>query len=149
MVDCSRLRLDWPLINRCRIEYRNEGNGVLGLLYSDAIVTKQLLMSSWTGSGSWRPRVHGKRVLLKPNLVEYSAAACINTNPALIAAVAESLYRLGAASVIVAEGPGHVRDTDLLLFECGLKSQLDAVGHVALFLNFRAGFAGRNPHRPD
>ena len=83
------------------------------------------------------PAVHRKRVLLKPNLVEYSAGACINTNPLLIAAVVESLHRLGAASVIIGEGPGHVRDTDLLLFESGLQSQLDAVGRCRFVdLNF-------------
>lgn len=83
------------------------------------------------------PAVQGKRVLLKPNLVEYSLTAPINTNPVLIAAVVESLNRLGAASVIVGEGPGHIRDTDLLLFESGLQSQLDAVGRCRFVdLNF-------------
>lgn len=83
------------------------------------------------------PVVQGKRVLLKPNLVEYSVTTPINTNPVLIAAVVESLNRLGAASVIVAEGPGHIRDTDLLLFESGLQSQLDAVGRCHFVdLNF-------------
>jgi uncharacterized protein (DUF362 family) len=72
-----------------------------------------------------RPSVQGKSVLLKPNLVEYSPAAPINTHPMLIASVIDALYRLGAASVIVAEGPGHIRDTDLLLDESGLRAQLE------------------------
>ncbi|HVZ16767.1 MAG TPA: DUF362 domain-containing protein [Terriglobales bacterium] len=72
-----------------------------------------------------RPSIQGKRVLLKPNLVEYSPAAPINTHPMLIAAVIDALYRLGAASVIVADGPGHIRDTDLLLDESGLGTQLE------------------------
>jgi uncharacterized protein (DUF362 family) len=81
--------------------------------------------------------VRGKRVLLKPNLVEYSPAAPINTHPMLIASVIEALYRRGAASVVVADGPGHVRDTDLLLYESGLQAQLDAVGRAAFVdLNF-------------
>jgi uncharacterized protein (DUF362 family) len=67
-------------------------------------------------------------VLLKPNLVEYSPADPINTHPVLIASVIDALYRRGAASVVVADGPGHVRDTDLLLSESGLREQLDAVG---------------------
>lgn len=74
------------------------------------------------------PSVAGKRVLLKPNLVEYSPAAPINTHPVLTAAVVDALYGLGAASVVVADGPGHVRDTDLLVHEAGLQEQLDAVG---------------------
>ena len=83
------------------------------------------------------PKIHGKRVLLKPNLVEYSPVAPINTHPALVVAVVDALHRMGAASVIVADGPGHIRDTDLLLFESGLRTQLDAVGRASFVdLNF-------------
>lgn len=83
------------------------------------------------------PSVMGKRVVLKPNLVEYSPVASINTHPVLIASVIDALYRLGAAAVIVADGPGHVRDTDLLLFESGLQAQLDSVGRARFVdLNF-------------
>ncbi len=83
------------------------------------------------------PSVRGQRVLLKPNLVEYSQAAPINTNPLLIASTVDALYMLGAASVTVADGPGHVRDTELLLSESGLRAQLDAVGRANFVdLNF-------------
>ena len=70
------------------------------------------------------PAVRGKRVLLKPNLVEYSPKEPINTHPSVIAATADSLFRLGAAEVIVADGPGHVRDSELLIEESGLKQCL-------------------------
>ena len=84
-----------------------------------------------------RPSVHGKRVLLKPNLVEYSPAAPINTHPMLIASVIDALYSLGAASVIVAEGPGNIRDTDLLLDESGLRAQLEILKRARFVdLNF-------------
>jgi uncharacterized protein (DUF362 family) len=92
------------------------------------------------------PPVENKRVLLKPNLVEYSPAAPINTHPVLIASVIEALYRMGAASVNVAEGPGHVRDTDLLLFETGLQAQLDTVGR-ARFVDLNFDSVGRVPLR--
>ncbi len=82
----------------------------------------------WDGMRLLSPRVAGKRVLLKPNLVEYSPSACINTHPTLIAAAADSLYRLGASSVYVGEGPGHVRDTELVLEESGLRDALRSVG---------------------
>ena len=42
----------------------------------------------------------------------------------LIGAAAEAFLRLGAASVVVAEGPGHHRDTDLVVHETGLADQL-------------------------
>lgn len=68
--------------------------------------------------------VRGKSVLLKPNIVEYIPGRPINTDTQLIGAAAEAFLRLDAASVIVAEGPGHHRDTDLLLHETGLGDQL-------------------------
>ena len=85
------------------------------------------------------PSVHGKRVLLKPNLVEYSTKAAINTHPNVIAATANSLFRFGASEVIVGDGPGHVRDSEMLIDECGLKRKLTEVGRVRFVdLNFDA-----------
>ncbi len=55
--------------------------------------------------------VHGKRVLLKPNLVEFSAGAPINTHAVFVAAAWEAFQAAGAARVSIAEGPGHRRIT--------------------------------------
>ncbi len=55
--------------------------------------------------------VAAKRIVLKPNLVEFNADAPINTNPLLVSAAIEAFYSLGASSVIIAEGPGHRRMT--------------------------------------
>jgi len=68
--------------------------------------------------------IRGKSVLLKPNLVEQIPAKPVNTDRRLIGAAAEAFLRLDAASVTVAEGPGHHRDTELILFETGLRAQL-------------------------
>jgi hypothetical protein len=68
--------------------------------------------------------VRGKSVLLKPNIVEYVPGRPVNTDTRLIGAAAEAFLRLDAASVTVGEGPGHHRDTDLLLYETGLAGQL-------------------------
>lgn len=65
-----------------------------------------------------------KSLLLKPNLVEYLAGVEVNTNPVLVGAAAEAFLRLGARSVVVGEGPGHQRDTYLVLAESGLGAQL-------------------------
>jgi uncharacterized protein (DUF362 family) len=66
----------------------------------------------------------GKAVLLKPNLVEYIPQVEVNTNPQLVGAAAEAFLRLGARKVLVGEGPGHQRDTYLVLAESGLDEQL-------------------------
>jgi uncharacterized protein (DUF362 family) len=50
-------------------------------------------------------------ILLKPNLVEFDAATCINTEVSVVAAALEAFRSLGAASVRIGEGPGHRRDT--------------------------------------
>lgn len=63
-------------------------------------------------------QVRGKRVLLKPNLVEFDAGHSINTDAAVLAAAVELFERLGA-EVVIGEGPGHRRDTLALAEEAG------------------------------
>jgi uncharacterized protein (DUF362 family) len=79
--------------------------------------------------------VAGKRVLLKPNLVEYESDRVINTHPALVAGAAQALLRAGAASVVVAEGPGHRRDIEYLVSSTGLLDHLRDVGVRFVDLN--------------
>ncbi len=55
--------------------------------------------------------VRGKHVVLKPNLVEFDPDRPINTHPLFVHAVLEGFRALGAASVRIAEGPGHRRAT--------------------------------------
>lgn len=68
--------------------------------------------------------LYGKRVVLKPNLVEYHRDKVINTNPRLVSAVIELCKREGAAEIIVAEGPGHWRNVEYLVSESGLADVL-------------------------
>jgi len=68
--------------------------------------------------------VRGKTVVLKPNLVDYAPGNAINTHPLLVLAAAESFRRLGARSIVVAEGPGHQRDTRLVLSQSGYEQSL-------------------------
>ena len=71
-----------------------------------------------------RPAVRGRRVLLKPNLVEYESGTMINTHPVVIAGAIEAFRRAGAREVVVAEGPGHRRDMEYLLDASGLSDYL-------------------------
>jgi uncharacterized protein (DUF362 family) len=62
----------------------------------------------------------GKRILIKPNLVEpHAGFEHINTHPLLVRAVVELFRRMDAAEVIVAEGAGHRRDSLLVIEESG------------------------------
>ncbi|HXV49763.1 MAG TPA: DUF362 domain-containing protein [Candidatus Binatia bacterium] len=67
-----------------------------------------------------RLEVRGKRVVLKPNLVEFDPNGVINTHPAVVEAALDAFKALGAREVIVAEGPGHRRDNEYLLSASGL-----------------------------
>lgn len=120
--------------SRYHIPRRRPQRSRVAILRCDRYETVQPVIED--GLRLLAPDIRGKRVLLKPNLVEHARGAAI-THPMLIAAVIEALRQRGAASVIVAEGPGHIRDTELLLEESGLQSQLDAVGKPAFVdLNF-------------
>lgn len=66
----------------------------------------------------------GRRVVLKPNLVEYHPDKVINTDPRLIDAVIQLCRAEGASEIIVAEGPGHWRNVSYLLEESGLGAVL-------------------------
>jgi uncharacterized protein (DUF362 family) len=93
-------------------------------------------------------QVKGKRVLLKPNLVEYDARVPINTNPVLVNAAYEAFRRLGAAEVRIAEGPGHRRDTQALLEQAGYREIIPDLERRFVDLNRDdvaavRGFAGK------
>ena len=62
----------------------------------------------------------GKRIVLKPNLVEFDPKGVINTHSAVIEAAIGSFRSLGAREVVVAEGPGHRRDSEYLLTASGI-----------------------------
>jgi len=68
--------------------------------------------------------VRGKRVLLKPNMVEYEPGTTINTHPLVVAGAAVACRRAGAIEVVVGEAPGHRRDIEYLVSATGLADQL-------------------------
>jgi uncharacterized protein (DUF362 family) len=80
--------------------------------------------------------LRGKRVLLKPNLVEpLRRVPYITTHPALVVAAA-AVFRSWGAGVVVGEAPGHVRDTDMALYESGFGEALDGAGLEFKDLNY-------------
>jgi len=86
------------------------GNSAVAIVragsYSEDLVSRML-----EGVRQCGLDVRGKRVLLKPNLVEFDSATVINTDATVIVAALELFHRLGAAEVKIGEGPGHRRDT--------------------------------------
>jgi uncharacterized protein (DUF362 family) len=82
--------------------------------------------------------VRGKRVVLKPNFVEFDPRGAINTHPVLIAATIEAFRSMGAAEVIVAEGPGHRRDNEYIVTASGLRDTLRDANARYVDLNVEA-----------
>jgi uncharacterized protein (DUF362 family) len=79
--------------------------------------------------------VRGKRIVLKPNLVEFDPHTAINTHPIVVHAAYEAFRKLGAAEVKIAEGPGHRRATlDLA----------DAAGYFSTVPQFENAFTDLN-----
>ena len=89
----------------------------------------------WETLQELRPPVRDKSVLLKPNFVEPDTEGMINTHPMVIRAAREAFLRLGAKSVVVAEGPGHERDTEGILEELHLRDYLGALDQSFVDLN--------------
>jgi uncharacterized protein (DUF362 family) len=77
----------------------------------------------------------GKRVLLKPNLVEFDSATVINTDSSVIAAAVEVFKQLGASEVRIGEGPGHRRDTLDLADDARYRSTIHRFEEIFTDLN--------------
>lgn len=107
----------------------------------------QTIRDGLTAVGINGPQLAGKRVLLKPNLVEPSRERPhMTTHPAMIVAAAE-VFRGWGAEVIVGEGPGHVRDTEAALIESGVGEALDDAGLRFADLNYERVAWRRNRGR--
>src|SRR5579884_344470 len=83
----------------------------------------------------FRLPVQGRTVLLKPNLVQADPLSVINTHPAVIAAAREAFLRLGAARVLIGEGPGHERDTAGILDAIRFRDYVGAPAELFVDLN--------------
>ncbi|MGB7875112.1 MAG: DUF362 domain-containing protein [Anaerolineales bacterium] len=93
-------------------------------------------------------QVRGGRVVLKPNMVDYYAGHPLSTHPAVIAAAIAAFRQIGAREVIVADGPAHNRDTEMVLEQSGIDGavkdervrfvdlNLDAISPVDLVSNY-------------
>lgn len=107
---------------------------------------KQVMRTGLQELGVTGGEIKGKRVLLKPNLVETRrGAGQINTHPLVVRGAAEAFLSLGAARVVVAEGPGHITDTLRVLDESGLGEVLWEDRIPFIDLNYEGGYTVPNP----
>ena len=95
LAGCSRVPGPAPLVSIVRAASYSED--LLGII-------RRLLAEH-------KVEARGRRVVLKPNLVEFDPGTAINTHPDVVQAALEAFRSLGAAEVRIAEGPGHRRNT--------------------------------------
>ncbi len=81
------------------------------------------------------PSVRGKTVLLKPNFVGLDPLGIMNTHPAVVAAARESFLRLGAAQVLIGDGPAMDRDTEAILESVSLREYAGPLSRIFVDLN--------------
>ena len=97
-------------------------------------------------------QIAGKRVLLKPNLVEPTRTCPqMTTHPAMVVEAAAVVRKWGA-TVLVGEGPGHVRDTEIAHDESRMQEALDSERLEFADLNYEdvgwVANAGRGQQAP-
>jgi uncharacterized protein (DUF362 family) len=80
-------------------------------------------------------RLKDKTVLLKPNLVGPDPLGVINTHPAIIAAVREYFLSIGAAEVLIGDGPALDRDTEAILESVRLREYTGVLFRTFIDLN--------------
>ncbi len=88
----------------------------------------------------WRqaqmPAVQGKKVLIKPNLVDAIQGHPATTSPAVVGALIDLLHELGAAEVSVGDGPAFRRDAQPVADETGMQEAVNRRGLRFIDLNY-------------
>lgn len=79
--------------------------------------------------------IRDKTVLLKPNLVGFDPLGMMNTHPSVIAATREALLRLGAAVVLIGDGPALERDTQAVLESIRMREFTGPLARIFVDLN--------------
>jgi uncharacterized protein (DUF362 family) len=114
---------------------RKKGRSIVGIVGAHSYEEDLFLLFKKHIGELGLPRFDGKHVVIKPNMVEFQAGHPITTNPALIRATVQLADFLGAKQITIAEGPGHMRDTEFLLEATGIGRVCHELGLPFLDLN--------------
>jgi uncharacterized protein (DUF362 family) len=96
---------------------------------------EDLLALIYESLSEFKLPVKDKTILLKPNLVGLDPQGVMNTHPAVIAATRETFLKLGAARVLIGDGPALDRDTQAILESVRLKEFTGKLGKDFFDLN--------------
>lgn len=81
------------------------------------------------------PDLKNKRVMIKPNMVDFHPQKPMTTNPEVLRAAVELVDSLGAKEIFIGEGPAHIRDTEYLLENTGIGAMVKKLGLQYIDLN--------------
>jgi uncharacterized protein (DUF362 family) len=122
----------------------NYEQDLLNLVYETLVEFQEracAVASGQTGSNSSASnlskfaRISGSTVLLKPNFVGFDPMGVMNTHPALVAATRESFLKLGAAEVLIGDGPALDRDTEAVIESVRLREYAGPLKRAFVDLN--------------
>lgn len=82
------------------------------------------------------PDLVGKRVLIKPNLIDVIEGYVVNTDTGVLGALVDLLFELGVGEIKVGDGSGFRRDTRSVAQATGLLAELDARHVPFIDLNY-------------
>jgi uncharacterized protein (DUF362 family) len=82
------------------------------------------------------PDLHGKNVIIKPNLLDEVGNELAATNPKVVGAVLDVLLASGVKQLCVGDGSAFQRDTSSVAKRCGLTQELDRRGIPFVDLNY-------------
>ena len=102
----------------------------------DAVAVLDCLREVWRQAEM--PDVSGKRVLVKPNLIDVIEGHPVTSGPSVVGAVISLLRELGAAEVAVGDGPGFRREAWPVVRASGLAAVLAPLKLPFVDLNYDA-----------
>ncbi len=95
---------------------------------------KSYLSTLW--SQAEMPDVGGKKVFIKPNLVDFVEGYPSTTSPEVVGAAVDLLKDMGAASIVVGDGPAFRREAQTVARQTGMLEVINQRGVRFIDLNY-------------
>ena len=131
----SHSPVDLPDATAAQRSGRKVGRSTIGIIQAESYEEDLFAKLAAQLDRLHLPSFKGKHVVIKPNMVEFEPGHPITTHPQMIKAAVQLVDYLGAAKITIAEGPGHMRDTEYLLAATGIGAMCSELGLPFLDLN--------------
>ena len=133
--ETPNLELDRPKISPTQAARKRQGRSKILIAKSDEYNDHLFDLIKPHVDALELPSLKGKKCVIKTNMVEIQAGHPITTHPAVVKAAYDLAVARGASDIVVAEGPGHMRDMEYLLHESGIGALCKKLGLRFIDLN--------------